>query len=165
MIMILRNPDERVRFTKFAIIGAVGSAIDVAGMNLLVVFAGASLVLAGTISFIIATVSNFTWNRLWTYPESRTKPLMGQLLQFSIVNTIGLSIRIPILTYIEPLLDTYLGSLPYQYAAQHHTFISHNLTLALAIGVVMMWNFFANRYWTYSDVAINSPRKRRIRNQ
>jgi putative flippase GtrA len=165
MIMILRNPDERVRFTKFAIIGAVGSAIDILLMNLLTTLAGASLVLGGTISFIVATISNFTWNRLWTYPESRTKPLMGQLLQFSMVNTIGLGIRIPILTYIEPLLDTYLEGLPYQYAAQHHIFISHNLTLVFAIGVGLMWNFFANRYWTYNDVAINSPRMRRTRSQ
>jgi putative flippase GtrA len=31
-------------------------------------------------------------------------------------------------------------------------FFGHNLTLAVAILVVMMWNFFANRYWTYNDV-------------
>ena len=30
------------------------------------------------------------------------------------------------------------------------------ITLALAIGVVMMWNFFINRYWTYNDVAISN---------
>lgn len=159
--MILHNPDERVRFTKFAIIGAVGSAIDIVLMNLLTTLAGTSLVMGGSISFIIATVSNFTWNRLWTYPESRSKPLVGQLLQFALVNTIGLSIRIPILHFGEPLLDAYLESLPYQYAVDHHTFISHNLTLIFAIGVVLMWNFFVNRYWTYNDVAINSPRKKR----
>jgi putative flippase GtrA len=27
-----------------------------------------------------------------------------------------------------------------------------NLALALAVGIVMFWNFFVNRYWTYSDV-------------
>ena len=27
-----------------------------------------------------------------------------------------------------------------------------NLTLALAVGIVMLWNFFVNRYWTYNDV-------------
>jgi putative flippase GtrA len=158
MIMILQNPDERVRFTKFAVVGAIGSVVDIAVMNLLVALAGASLVLAGSISFVSAVFSNFTWNRVWTYPESRSKPLMGQLLQFGFVNAIGLLIRIPILKFGEPLLDAYLESLPIQVAAQHHTFISHNFTLALAIGIVMMWNFFVNRYWTYNDVAINSPR-------
>lgn len=154
--MILHNPDERARFTKFAIVGAIGSVVDIAIMNLLVSLAGASLVLAGSVSFICAVISNFTWNRFWTYPESRSKPLMGQLLQFGIVNAIGLLIRIPILKIGEPLLDHYLASLSLQFTAAHHVFISHNTTLALAIGVVMMWNFFINRYWTYNDVAISN---------
>ena len=152
MTMILQNPDERERFTKVAIVGAIGSLIDIAVMNLLVMLAGSSLVLAGSISFITAVINNFTLNRLWTYPESRSKPLMGQLVQFGIVNAIGLLIRVPILKFGEPLLDAYLMNQPIQYAAEHHIFISHNATLAFAIGVVMLWNFFVNRYWTYNDV-------------
>jgi hypothetical protein len=31
-------------------------------------------------------------------------------------------------------------------------FLGHNIALAFAVGVVMLWNFFANRYWTYNDV-------------
>ena len=27
-----------------------------------------------------------------------------------------------------------------------------NLTLAVAVGLVMLWNFFINRYWTYNDI-------------
>lgn len=156
MSMILHNPDERARFTKFAIVGAIGSVVDIVIMNLLVSQAGASLVLAGSVSFICAVISNFTWNRFWTYPESRSKPLMGQLFQFGIVNAIGLLIRIPILKVGEPLLDQTLAGLSFELTARHHVFISHNATLALAIGVVMMWNFFVNRYWTYNDVAISS---------
>ena len=156
MTMILQNPNERTRFTKFAIVGAVGSLLDFGIMNLLVSLAGVSLVAGGSISFISAVISNFTWNRLWTYPESRSKPLLGQLLQFGLVNAIGLLIRIPILKFGEPVLDNYLASLPIQFAAQYHTFISHNTTLAFAIGIVMMWNFFVNRYWTYNDIEINN---------
>lgn len=156
MTMILQNPNERTRFFKFAVVGAIGSVVDFAFMNLLTRMAGASLVLAGTISFICAVVSNFTWNRYWTYPESRSKPLMGQLFQFSFVNAIGLVIRIPILTIGEPILDKFLVSTHLDLAASHHLFISHNATLALAIGIVMLWNFFVNRYWTYNDIDVNS---------
>jgi putative flippase GtrA len=31
-------------------------------------------------------------------------------------------------------------------------FLAKNATLALAIGIVMIWNFFINRYWTYNDI-------------
>jgi putative flippase GtrA len=152
MTSILHDPLERSRFFKFAIVGAVGSVVDFAVMNLLVSLAHLALVFSGTISFICAVGSNFTWNRLWTYPESRSKPLLGQLIQFSIVNAIGLVIRIPILKVGEPLLDAWIATLPLEVTASSHVLISHNLTLALAIGIVMLWNFFVNRYWTYNDI-------------
>jgi len=155
MTVVLKNPVERARFIKFAMVGALGSVIDFVVMNLLVALAQATFVLAGTISFICAVISNFTWNRYWTYPESRTKPILGQLGQFALVNTAGLLIRIPILTFGEPALDQFLSQ--FSFAARLHQLISHNLTLATAIGIVMLWNFFVNRYWTYRHIDDEQP--------
>jgi putative flippase GtrA len=153
MTIVLKNPAERTRFLKFAIVGAIGAVIDFGVMNLLVAVSHAPFVIAGTISFVCAVISNFTWNRFWTYPESRSKPLMGQLGQFTLVNAAGLLIRVPILKYLEPALDQLLTNLPV--TTNYHQFLSHNSTLAIAIGVVMMWNFFVNRYWTYNDIEIS----------
>jgi putative flippase GtrA len=152
MTAVLKNPTERTRFIKFAIVGTIGAVIDFGVMNLLVALAHAPFVVAGTISFICAVISNFTWNRFWTYPESRSKPLMGQLGQFTLVNAAGLLIRIPILNYLEPVLDKLFTGV--SIVSKYHQFLSHNITLAFAVGVVMLWNFFVNRYWTYSDVEI-----------
>ncbi len=154
MTIVLKNPVERERFLKFAFVGIIGAIIDFGVMNILVASLQASFVLAGTISFICAVISNFTWNRLWTYPESRSKPMLSQLGQFSLVNAVGLLIRIPILKIGEPLLDNFL-ILYVQSISKFHQTISHNITLAAAVGLVMMWNFFVNRYWTYSDVDNN----------
>ena len=153
MTAVLKNPAERTRFLKFALVGAIGAGIDFGVMNLLVTLVQAPFVIAGTISFICAVISNFTWNRFWTYPESRSKPLVGQLGQFTLVNAAGLLIRIPILKYLEPAFDQLLTNLSVM--TKYHQFLSHNTTLATAIGVVMMWNFFVNRYWTYNDVEIS----------
>jgi putative flippase GtrA len=30
--------------------------------------------------------------------------------------------------------------------------LAKNATLAVVIAVVMIWNYFINRYWTYNDV-------------
>jgi putative flippase GtrA len=150
MSVILTNPLERTRFLKFAVVGFIGAIIDFGVMNLLVWLFKIPFVLAGTISFICAVISNFIWNRFWTYPESRSKPIIGQLGQFSLVNVAGLLIRIPILNYVEPafshILENYPGT------SKIHKLISHNSTLAIAVGVVMLWNFFVNRYWTYNDI-------------
>ena len=150
MTVILTNPTERTRFLKFAVVGLIGSVIDFGVMNLLVGLINVPFVLAGTVSFICAVISNFTWNRFWTYPESRSKRLIGQLIQFALVNAAGLVIRIPILNFGEPAFDSFLVNSTA--TIQSHQFISHNATLAIAVGVVMMWNFFINRYWTYNDV-------------
>lgn len=152
MTLVLNNSAERARFLKFSVVGLIGAVIDFGVMNLLVALIYAPFVLAGTVSFICAVISNFTWNRFWTYPESRSKPLVGQLGQFALVNAAGLLIRIPILRFGEPALDQFLTTMPI--AAESHQLISHNVTLAIAVGVVMMWNFFINRYWTYNDIDI-----------
>jgi putative flippase GtrA len=31
--------------------------------------------------------------------------------------------------------------------------VAENLALATAVIVVMFWNFFINRYWTYNDIS------------
>lgn len=152
MTAILKDPLERTRFIKFAIVGALGALIDFGVMNLLVWLFKATLVLAGSVSFLCAVISNFTWNRFWTYPESRAKHIVGQLAQFTIVNAIGLVIRVPILKLGEPILDRILENSSLNLLTTSHTFISHNATLAMAIGIVMLWNYFVNRYWTYNDI-------------
>jgi putative flippase GtrA len=150
MTTILANPRERGRFLRFAVVGVIGAVVDFGTMNLLVSALHTTLVFAGTISFIAAIISNFTWNRFWTYPDSRSKPIARQLIQFSLVSVAGLVIRIPILAFVEPVMHTILEwfSLP----AAMIDFLAKNFTLAIAVIIVMFWNFIVNRYWTYNDV-------------
>jgi len=149
--MILTDDKERVRFLKFAAVGALGSIIDIGIMNLLTHLFDLKLVYAGSISFICAVFSNFTLNRYWTYPDSRSRPLVHQLGMFFLVNSIGIAIRIPILHYVEP---TMIGVFERMTHLSHATAesLAKNATLLVAIGVVMTWNFFINRYWTYNDI-------------
>lgn len=153
MTAVLSNPRERTRFMRFAVVGVMGAIVDFGVSNLLIQLLHYPLVLAGTISFIAAILSNFFWNRYWTYPDSRSKPISAQLAQFSLVSVMGLVIRVPILAFLEPIVESL--------TARNHIaipgildskVIADNITLAIAVVIVMFWNFFANRYWTYSDV-------------
>ena len=150
-MILLNNVKERERFLKFAAVGVIGAVIDFGVMNLLTQAASMPLVQAGTISFVCAVTSNFIWNRYWTYPDSRSRPITRQLVMFFVVNVAGVAIRIPILKFVEPPLINFLKSMSISDPFSLE-FLAKNLTLALAVGIVMLWNFFVNRYWTYNDV-------------
>ncbi|RPJ27245.1 MAG: GtrA family protein [Chloroflexi bacterium] len=149
--MILTENKERIRFFKFATVGTLGAAIDFLVMNLMTNLFILKLVYAGTISFICAVISNFTLNRYWTYPDSRSRPILHQLGMFFLVNAAGIGIRVPILHFVEPLMERAFENMAHlsHVSAQ---FLAKNATLAFAIGLVMIWNFFINRYWTYNDI-------------
>jgi putative flippase GtrA len=149
--MTTADKRERVRFIKFAVVGASGSLVDIGVMNLLTQVFHWPLVLAGSVSFICAVTNNFFGNRYWTYPDSRSRHVAQQLGMFFIVNAIGIAIRIPILHYLEPPLAKFFESMA-RLSPQAADALAKNATLLIAIGVVMLWNYFINRYWTYNDV-------------
>jgi putative flippase GtrA len=150
-MILIHNVKERERFLKFAVVGVIGAVIDFGVMNLLTQVGSMSLVPAGTISFICAVISNFIWNRFWTYPDSRSRPIARQLVMFFAVNIAGVAIRIPTLHFVEPpMLRLMKGMKLGSFLTPE--FLAKNFTLALAVGIVMLWNFFVNRYWTYNDV-------------
>jgi putative flippase GtrA len=152
MTAVIVNPKERVRFLRFAVVGVIGAVVDFGVMNLLTHAFKIPLIVAGTISFFAAILSNFTWNRYWTYPDSRSKRVLRQLVQFAIVNAAGLLIRVPILAFLEKPFQRFFVWLPVHLQSLPADFMAKNATLAVAVIIVMFWNFFVNRYWTYSDV-------------
>jgi len=153
MTTLRMNTREFTRFFRFTIVGLLGAVVDFGTSNLLIHFLRFPLVLAGTISFIAAIISNFVWNHYWIYPDSRSKLLSTQLVQFAMVSLIGLAIRVPILVTIEPLMESLTLTLGLQIPGiLNSKQLADILTLAISVLVVLFWNFFANRYWTYGDV-------------
>ncbi|MCU0521830.1 MAG: GtrA family protein [Anaerolineae bacterium] len=143
---------ELTRFLKFGVVGTIGAVVDFGILYVLHAVLHWPLALSNTISFTCAVISNFTWNRFWTYPDSRSKPISAQLVQFFVVNIAGWAINTGILLALnEPftaLAATILGVADPTSAHK----LGYNAAKVLATGVVMFWNFFVNRFWTYSDV-------------
>jgi len=147
---------------KFAFVGTIGAIIDVGISNVL--FATVlppvdelgevlliNTIIAATISFIAAITSNFIWNRYWTYPDSRSRSLINQIILFAGICTVGWLGRAVWLTFAtEPLTVFVQNNAPLdtQLAGQ----LGASLAVFLAIFVVMIWNFVVNRLWTFNDV-------------
>lgn len=154
------------RFLKFAIVGTFGAVVDFAMLNVLehtlLIPEGESVeikvALATGIAFTTAVISNFIWNRYWTFPDSRSRSLGRQLMQFFVVSIVGLFFRLIFVgasfQWFGNLGASVLGGLgiggPLDATAINQ--LGSNIAQAISIIIVLFWNFFANRYWTYNDV-------------
>jgi putative flippase GtrA len=151
------------RFLKFLVVGTIGAIVDFGTFNLLTSLLGLWSIPASALSFTAAISSNFIWNYYWTYPDSRSKPLGKQAVQFALVNLVGLAIRTPVFGFSEGpfirLSTNLLSVLPATIPPGSESImplsdlvLGRNLALALAVIIVLFWNFAINRFWTYSDV-------------
>jgi putative flippase GtrA len=148
---MLKNTNEQKRILKFAVVGGIGTMIDFGIFNLLSQLTLISAIVASVISFSCAVINNFFLNRAWTFKGSVARTLPVQLGQFALVSVIGLIIRTPIFAVLEKVYNSLATRfLPGFFLSP--TVVGHNLALASAIIIVLIWNFIANRFWTFKDV-------------
>ena len=154
--LVTARRKEVIRFLKFAVVGTIGAMVDFGTLYVLHARLGLHIVPANTCSFTAAVLSNFIWNRYWTSPDSRSKPVRTQLLQFFVVNVVGWGINTGILVLLRypcvSLVSGVGGRLALSLSAELAYRLGYNLAKAIATVIVLFWNFFVNRVWTYSDV-------------
>jgi putative flippase GtrA len=127
------------RFLRFAVVGSWGFIVDFSILNLLLFGAHFPAWLANTCSFTIAVLNTFTFNRIWTFPESRQRSAHHQLVQFFLVNLAGYTINQLV----------FLGSHGLVWGHLFNATFAWNFAKATASLVALSWNFSANRLWTW----------------
>lgn len=143
---------EKVRFFKFALVGISGTLIDVGLFNLFNQGFNVPANNAKAYSFCLAVFNNFLWNRLWTFPESKSLPFMKQFMKYLVVSVIGLLINLLIFASFDPRLIQFFNALlPVEFIFSP-TVVGHNVSVAIATIVVLFWNYFANRFWTFKNI-------------
>ena len=130
-------------FFKYAIVGVGGTAIDIGGFAALLKFTSLTRFPAATISFIAAVVNNYTWNKVWTFHDKQ-KAIGKQFLVFLAVSIVGLCLNLFFLWFFGYLIATFLQSSP-----ENLTVGLNSLAKLGASGMVLTYNFFANRYITF----------------
>ncbi len=160
---------ESKRFAKFLVVGAAGFAVDFTVFNLahalgVGTWVAAHLVPAGvvqaflaghpevieqTISISVAILNNFLWNWLWLYPEARGANQTHKMVKFVVVSLAGLLIGIPVFSVALILARELVAALRLENVGLN---VAGNLAFITRVGVLLFWNFFVNRFWTYHDV-------------
>ena len=136
--MALVKQKEWNRFWRTGIVGAAGTLLDGGVLLYLVQSLRLPLMFANTLSYGLGILLTFTLNQLWVYPETAKQPTLQRFGRFGVVNMVGLTLNTIILMIIEVLLLPKAGATV--------------LAKIAATGVSFIWNFSANRVWTFGDV-------------
>ena len=121
-----------LRFIKFCVVGGTGVVVDFGITFLFKEKLKLNKYIANSLGFMAAASTNYLLNRWWTF-RSHDPEVAQQYVQFVGISAIGLILN-NIIIYLlndKARLNFYLSKL-------------------IAIGLVTLWNFFMNYYFTFT---------------
>lgn len=124
------------KFLKFGIVGVSGMVVHFGVLYLLRDVVHINQFVANTIGFIVAATTNYILNRIWTF-QSQEKQVGIEYLKFFVISLIGLGINNGTLWIGGRLLPSWSDDWRFY------------ILWIFAVGVTMLWNFFANYLYTF----------------
>jgi dolichol-phosphate mannosyltransferase len=127
-----RSRDSWIQLLKFGVVGGSGYLINLGVFAFLSGNLGIYHLVAAIGAFAVAVVSNFLWNRYWTFgPGDGLAHL--QAARFFAVSLASLGLN---LVFLEGLLRS--------------TSMSELTAQAIAVAAAMPFNFLGNKLWTFA---------------
>lgn len=127
-----RRRDNWVQLAKFALVGSSGYLINLGVFAFLAGELGIAHQIAAVAAFGVAVVSNFFWNRHWTFrPDGGDAGF--QAARFFTVSVASLGLNLAVLELLWR--SGSVGSLTAQ---------------AIAVAVATPFNFLGNKLWTFA---------------
>ncbi|HBG58403.1 GtrA family protein [Proteiniphilum sp. UBA1028] len=122
------------KFFKFGVVGLSGTVIDFFFTWLCKEKLKWNKFISNSVGFTLAAVSNYVFNRIWTF-ESNNPQVGREFLSFFLVSLIGL-----------------LMNNIFLYLFHEKAKLNFYLSKAFAIALVTIWNFLANYLFTFQQV-------------
>ena len=121
-----------IQFVRFASAGATGTAVHYAILLGLVHFSLSQPVTASILGSFSGAVINYLLSHHWVFRSNRRHS--ETFSKFSAISGIGLALNAALMY----ALITIAG-------------IHYLLSQIAATGIVLLWNFIGNRFWTFAD--------------
>ncbi len=129
-----------LQFAKFALVGVANTAVDFGVLNFLMAltatYSGQKIFFLNSISFIVAVIHSYFWNKFWTFKVKKSEAAK-EFLQFLIISVIGILINSGILYMITTWLKPMFGLNEVYWA---------NSGKILATVVSLIWNFLGYKF-------------------
>ncbi|PLX01660.1 MAG: glycosyl transferase family 2 [Marinilabiliales bacterium] len=126
------------KFIKFGIVGFSGVFVDFGITWLTKEKLGIPKYVANAIGFTTAASTNYIFNRVWTF-ESTNPKVMVEYSEFILISMVGLAINTLILWILVSKFKW-----------------NFYFSKIFAIGVVTIWNFFANALITFNPAHVTA---------
>lgn len=123
---------------KFGLVGVLNTAIHYIVFLVLLRVAGAPLLLASAIGYVLASVNSFLVNRRWTFQVTGGGHV-SQYVRFMAVYVVALGLNLVSLQFLVVVLH-----------------MRPEIAQALAIGASLGVNFAGNRWWVFRIGAAGS---------
>lgn len=151
---------EVTRFIRFCIIGLSSFLFAFTVFNVSYALTG-MLIFSSTLAYVLSVINGFIWNRLWTFKDRRGKPFWNQFIRFVSAYIVGYGINLiayaTFLATIHAFQNGIYSSIDIwnttrnilQGHAEHYSFLLVNAAGVAATVVVIIWNYFANFFWSF----------------
>lgn len=124
------------QFLSFAGLGLIGTSAHYATLFTLVEALALNPVLASSVGFVVGALVNYYLTRTYTFRSST--PHVYGLPKFAMVAAVGMFLNTSIMSLI-----TFFTSIHYIVAQ------------IVATGIILIWNFLGNRFWTFAPGSKN----------
>jgi putative flippase GtrA len=129
-----------LQLIKFAMVGFANTAVDFGILNLLMgmtgIYSGKNIFFLNSISFIVAVIHSFFWNKFWTFRVKKTEATK-EFLQFLIVSIVGLLLNSAIVYMITTWMKPMFGMSEVSWA---------NAGKIAATVISLIWNFIGYKF-------------------
>jgi putative flippase GtrA len=126
------KPGNWVQLFQFGLVGASGYLVNLAVFAVLNGPLNIHYIAAAILSFCVAVLNNFWWNRHWTF-DAKHGHAGFQAARFFTVSVLALVVN---LIALKLLVGGGMGELPAQ---------------AISVAIAMPFNFIGNKLWTFDD--------------
>lgn len=130
------------RATRFALVGAANTGLDVAVFSTLVFMFGVALVPANAAAYIVASTSSYFVNRTWTFRGKTAPASLRDYAAFQMINGTGFLLATGALVLLAGYLPVLIAKL-------------------LSIGVSFAWSFLVlDRFLWNTSTEQDGPTRR-----
>ena len=126
---------------KWVLVGALNTFIDLGVLNGLIWISGIATGLSFSvfkgISFLLATLNSYFWNKHWTFRKREKIFAPREFSKFLVVTTIGLFINVGVASFVVNIIGPQYGMTEKMWA---------NVGAFIAVLIAWIWNFLVSKF-------------------